>query len=133
MTRRYLLDTNIISDAMRNTRGEVARRIAEVNDNVCTSIIVVAELRYGVARKASPRLQAQLEAVLEEIEVMPFESPADERYAEIRTSLEQMGQTIGSNDYLIAAQALATDCILVTDNEREFSRVPGLTVENWLR
>lgn len=134
MSRRFLLDTNIVSDLVRNPQGAAAAKIAKVGeDAIATSIIVVAELRYGAAKKASPRLSRQLEAVLGVIETLPFEAPADERYGDLRVALERAGTPIGANDLLIAAQALALDMVLVTDNTREFKRVRGLRVENWLR
>ena len=134
MTARYLLDTNIISDVVRNAFGRTAEKIARVGEaNICTSIIVAAELRYGVAKKESARLSVQLDAILNTIEILPFEAPADAEYAALRTQLGRSGQPISANDYLIAAHALAEGCILVTDNEREFRRIPGLTIENWLR
>jgi len=131
---RYLLDTNIISDLVRNPQGKVASHIRRVGETqICTSIIVAAELRYGAAKKASPRLTAQLEAVLGVLEILPFETPADAAYGQIRTRLEQAGTPIGGNDLLIAAHAAALGCTLVTDNEAEFARVEGLLRENWLR
>ena len=131
---RYLLDTNIVSDLIRNPQGKVALRVRRAGEhNVCTSIIVAAELRYGAAKKASTQLSAQMELVLGALDVLPFESPADEVYGSIRTRLEHAGQPIGANDLLIAAHALALGCILVTDNENEFARVAGLSRENWLR
>lgn len=131
---RYLLDTNVVSDLVRNPGGVMADRIGEVGEaNVCTSIVVTAELRYGAAKRASPRLTAQLEAVLEALETLPLESPADAIYGRIRTRLEQSGRPIGGNDLLIASHALALGCTLVTDNEREFMRIEGLEWQNWLR
>jgi tRNA(fMet)-specific endonuclease VapC len=131
---RYLLDTNIVSNLVRNPQGRVADRLKVVGEqNICTSIIVAAELRYGTTKKASPRLTAQVEAVLGVIDTLPFDSPADEIYGSIRMQLELVGTPIGANDLLIAAQALALDHTLVTDNDKEFSRVDGLRVENWLR
>ena len=100
---------------------------------MATSVIVAAELRYGVAKKASARLASQLEAILAELEIIAFEAPTDAYYAETRAALEAAGTPIGGNDLLIAAHALALDMVLVTDNEREFARVPGLKIENWLR
>jgi len=130
----FLLDTNIVSQLIRDPHGQITQRIAEVGeDQVCTSIIVAAELRYGAARKGSDRLSAQLEAVLGVISVIPFDAPADVVYGDIRATLERAGKLIGANDLLIAAQALALGLVLVTDNEREFCRVSGLAVENWLR
>lgn len=131
---RYLLDTNIVSDLVRNPQGVVARHIRKVGEqNVCTSIIVAAELRYGAAKKGSPRLSTQLEAVLGALEVLPFEAPADSIYGLVRARLEQKGKLIGSNDLLIAAQVIALDCTVITNNEKEFSRVEGLAHDNWLR
>ncbi len=132
--QRYLLDTNILSNLVREPQGIVAQRIAGVGQNrVCTSIIVAAELRYGAAKRASRRLTHQLEAILDVLEVLPFASPADVAYGRLRAALERQGQLIGPKDLLIAAQAGTRGCIVVTDNEREFTRVPGLKVENWLR
>jgi len=131
---RYLLDTNIVSDLVRNPHGRVTQRIRKVGEaQVCTSIIVAAELHYGSAKKGSPRLAAQLDAVLGVLEVLPFEAPADRTYGALRARLEQGGKLIGANDLLIAAQAIALGHVLVTDNEREFARVDGLRYENWLR
>jgi len=131
---RYLLDTNIVSDLVRNPQGKVAQHIRKVGEaQVCTSIIVAAELRYGATKKGSPRLSAQLEAVLGALEVLPFETPADAAYGLLRTRLEQAGRPIGANDLLIAAQALAFGYAIVTDNEKEFAYVEDLRRENWLR
>ena len=100
---------------------------------VCTSIIVAAELRFGALKKNSPRLTAQLEAILNAIEVLPLGPPVDVVYGELRVALERGGQPIGANDMLIAAHALSLGYTVVTDNDREFSRIQNLGVENWLR
>ena len=131
---RYLLDTNIVSDLVRNPHGRVAEHIRKIGeDKVCTSIIVAAELRYGSTKKGSSRLAAQLEAVLGALEILPFEAPADRIYGLVRTKLEQTGRQIGGNDLLIASQALALGCTVVTSNEDEFSHVKNLRHENWLK
>ncbi len=131
---RYLLDTNIVSNLVRNPQGRVTSRIREVGEaQVCTSIIVASELRYGAVKRGSPRLTAQLDAVLEALEVVPFEAPADVAYGVLRARLERAGRLIGGNDLLIAAHAVALRHTIVTDNEREFARVDGLPCENWLR
>ena len=133
MTLRYLLDTNIVSDLVRNPRGLVAKRLSDAGENtVCTSIIVAAELRFGAEKSGSERLRDRVELILSAMEVLPLEAPADRRYAEIRQFLEEQGQMIGPNDLLIAAHALAANLTVVTANTREFNRVPGLSVENWL-
>ena len=130
---RYLLDTNIVSDLVRNPKGKVAQQIRTVGEaHVCTSIIVAAEVRYGATKKGSLRLTSQLDAVLRALEILAFEAPADAAYGLLRTRLEQAGRPIGANDLLIAAQALALGYTIVTDNEREFARVEDLRLENWL-
>jgi len=130
---RYLLDTNVLSDLLRNPAGRAARRLAVVGEAVvCTSIVVACELRYGAAKKSSPQLSERVETLLESLEVLPLDKDSDRRYAEIRTHLDQPGKPIGPNDLLIAAHTLALDLILVTDNAEEFARVPGLAIENWL-
>jgi tRNA(fMet)-specific endonuclease VapC len=130
---RFLLDTNIVSDLVRHPQGRVAQKIAEYGEAaISTSIVVAAELRFGAAKKASPRLTAQVESILAAIEVLPFDAPADRAYAKLRLALEQAGQPIGPNDMLIAAHALANDCVLISANVDEFTRVAGLQVVNWL-
>lgn len=131
---RYLLDTNVVSELVRHPHGPVAERVRKVGEaQVCTSIIVAAELRFGAAKRASPRLTAQLEAVLGALDVLPFESPADVTYGRLRAQLEQAGTPIGGNDLLIAAQAVTLGHTIVTDNEAEFARIAELPRENWLR
>ncbi|HJE23987.1 MAG TPA: type II toxin-antitoxin system VapC family toxin [Methylorubrum populi] len=131
---RYLLDTNILSALVRSPRGPVAERIGRVGEaRVYTSVIVAAELRYGAARKGSERLSRQIEAVLGAIPIEAWREPFDRAYAELRFGLERAGTPIGANDLLIGAQALADGSVLVTDNTREFERITGLTIENWLR
>jgi len=131
---RHLLDANILSDLVRNPQGRIAQRIAEVGeDAICTSVIVAAELRYGAAKRGSERLTAQVERVLGALTVLPFEEPADRAYGDLRVELEAAGAPIGGNDMLIAAHARAAGLAVVTDNERGFARVAGLTVVNWLR
>lgn len=130
---RYLLDTHILSDLVRHPQGRIAACIAQVGEkSVGTSMIVASELRFGAAKRNAAALTAQVEAILAAMEVFPFDVPADREYASLRLHLEQAGTPIGPNDMLIAAHALATESILFTANTNEFSRVPGLAVENWL-
>jgi tRNA(fMet)-specific endonuclease VapC len=127
------LDTNIIFDLVRNPQGRAAKRIAKVGeDNICTSIIVAAESRYGCAKSGSKRLLKAVEDLLGEIKVLPFDVPADAEYGRIRAELEGAGRPIASNDLLIAAHADATGATIVTANANEFKRIRGLKVENWL-
>lgn len=130
----FLLDTNVLSALVRDPQGAVAGHIARVGEaNVCTSIVVAAELRYGAAKRGSARLTRQLDVILTAMDIVPFESAMDQVYADVRNALEQRGRPIGGNDLIIAAQALALDAVLVTDNVKEFEQVPGLKVENWVR
>ncbi len=130
---RYLLDTSIISDLIRNPQGRVMTRSRDVGEaRVATSVVVAAELRYGVAKKGSPRLTAQAEAVLGAMEILPFEEPADRTCGALRARLEQKGHVIGGNDRLIAAQAISLGFTLVTANVPEFAKLKDLRCENWL-
>jgi len=130
---RYLLDTNMVSDLARHPDGRVVRRIAAVGvERIGISIIVACELRFGVIKSGSQRLTRHVNLVLEQVAILPLEPPVEEHYADIRNTLERAGTPIGPNDLLIAAHARALGLMLVTDNVREFSRVPGLRVENWL-
>ena len=133
MTLAYLLDTNIVSSLMRNPSGPIAQKIEEVGGrSIGISVIVAAELRYGCAKKGSKRLLKAVEDLLGEIEVLPFDAPADAEYGGIRAELEAAGRPIGGNDLLIAAQAYAAGATIVTANAGEFERIRGLNVENWL-
>ena len=133
MTYLYLLDTNIISELIKNPRGVIFSKIQEVGeDKVCTSIIVACESRFGAKKKNSPKLIEKLEIILNSIEILPLIHPVEQYYAEIRTDLEQQGTPIGGNDLLIAAHALTLNLTVITANVREFARVPNLKVENWL-
>ena len=132
---RYLLDTNVLSDLVREPEGKVGRKIEELGGAraVYTSVIVSAEIRFGIAKKRSVRLATQLELIFGELDVVAFEPPADRLYADLRAALEREGTPIGANDLWIAAQALHDESVLVTDNVKEFGRVPKLRIENWLR
>ncbi len=131
---RYLLDTNVVSDLVRRPQGPVAQRIRQTGEGrVCTSIIVASELRFGAEKKGSARLTEQVEAVLGVMDVLPLKAPANAVYGALRARLERLGQPIGGNDLLIAAQTVALGYTLVSDNEREFTRIAELSVENWLR
>jgi tRNA(fMet)-specific endonuclease VapC len=128
-----MLDTNILSDLIRNPQGKAAKRIAKIGgDSICTSVVVAAELRYGCRRSGSARLLKAVDDVLGEIDVLPLDVPADAEYGALRAELEAAGKPIGGNDMLIAAHARATGSTLVTRNTDEFSRVRDLNVENWL-
>lgn len=129
----FLLDTDAIPNLMQFPSGPVARAIAARRDaGIVTSLIVAAELRYGAARKASPRLQSAVEAILKLVPVVSPEPPFDVVYGDLRARLEMSGVVLAPHDLLIAAHALTLEATLVTDDQ-VFSRVPGLSVENWER
>ena len=129
----YLLDTNIVSDLIRNPQGPVRGHIASAGvDHVCTSAIVACEIRFGVRKRGSPRLARQAEAVLGALDVLPLTADSSDAYARVRLALEKAGMPIGPNDLLIAAHTLSLGMTLVTANVAEFRRVPKLAVVNWL-
>lgn len=130
----WMLDTNALSELIRNPGGPLAQRLAgEPPDAVCTSIVVACELRFGARRKGSAALTQRVEQLLAALAVLPFDEPADSHYADIRAALERAGTPIGSHDLFIAAHARSRGLTLVTHNLREFERVPGLKVAHWLR
>ncbi|MES2944529.1 MAG: PIN domain-containing protein [Pseudomonadota bacterium] len=132
----YLLDTNILSDMMRNPEGLAAQHFSEALKNkpsarLCTSVVVQCELLFGIRRRTHPRWVTHYERVLESVDVLPLEPDMCVHYAALRSVLESAGTPIGGNDALIAAHALAINATLVSA-DNEFLRVPGLQVENWL-
>jgi tRNA(fMet)-specific endonuclease VapC len=127
-----MLDTNALSELVRNPHGPLARKLTTLDpDAVCTSIVAACELRFGARRKGSAPLTQRVEQLLQVLTVLPLDTPADEHYADIRASLERSGTPIGSHDLFIAAHARSRGMTLLTRNLREFQHVPGLTVEDW--
>ena len=133
MAAVYLLDTNIISEALRNPFGPLQNRVANFDEGlIATSAIVASEMRYGARKKGSARLIERVEDILVRVEVLPYDELASHHFADIRAGLEKQGRQIGWGDYFIAAHARSLNLTLVTDNIREFSRVGGLKIENWI-
>lgn len=131
---KYLLDTNILSELIKQPKGYTAQKIASLKNaaSCCTSVIVACELRYGALKKGSPALTAKVNQLLEAIEILPLGQDVEAYYARHRVALELAGTPIGSNDLLIASQASALGLTIITGNVKEFSRIPDLAVENWL-
>lgn len=130
---RYLLDTNIISALARAPQGPIAAIMHEKMPAMFyTSIVVAAEIEFGLAKGVSDRLRRQVLMILTRLEILPLGEPVHQHYGQIRSHLMRLGQPIGPNDLFIAAHARALDLVLVTDNVREFQRVPDLRLENWL-
>lgn len=129
---RRTLDTNICSYILRRHPASMIERFAELDrGQLWLSAIVAAELRFGAAKLASTRFSAAVEAWLAGFEVRPWPLEATSHYASIRATLERTGKAIGGMGLLIAAHAMAEDSVVVTNNAREFLRVPGLAVEEW--
>ena len=129
---RYLLDTNMCIYLMKNQPEEIARRFAQcyVGDVVMSSI-TYAELAYGVAVSANPkREKINLASLIEDIQVIPFDSAAGEAYGPIRLATREAKKD--ALDKLIAAHAVSLNAIVVTNNTKDFAKYPGLVIENWI-
>lgn len=130
----YLLDTNIVSALVKRPPGELRQRMESLDRGTCcTSIVVASELQYGICKKGSSKLARRVQSVLKALDILSLEPPAHRHYGEIRAALERIGRPIGHNALFIAAHARSLGLTMVTDNVREFDRVPDLKVENWLR
>lgn len=129
---RRTLDTNICSYILRRHPAEMIERFAVLDKSTLwLSAIVAAELRFGAAKLGSPRFASAVEAWLVGFDVQAWPLQATHHYAHIRNSLERIGKPVGGMDLMIAAHALAEDSVVITNNSREFHRVPGLAVEEW--
>jgi tRNA(fMet)-specific endonuclease VapC len=130
---KYFLDTNICIHIINNHPPTIIAKFAQFEPyEIGISAIVVSELQYGVAKSSQlERNQQRLDAFLTPFQVLPYDEAAAQVYGTIRATLERTGQLIGREDLLIAAHALSNDLTLITNNEREFLRVPKLKVENW--
>lgn len=131
---KYMLDTNICIYAMKNKPEKVLQRLKnEINEGVCISSITLAELKYGMKHSSNPAKNEQaLLRFLVPLSVLPFGAAAASEYGEIRTFLQKQGTPIGSLNMLIAGHAKAEEITLVTNNVREFEKVPLLELENWV-
>ncbi len=131
---KYLLDTNICIYAIKHRPPSVLKKLMSLNaDDVAIASITNAELVYGAYK--SQKVEQNLEAIslfLSPFTILDFGGSAVKSYGQIRSTLEKQGEIIGANDLIIAAQAMAQNYILVTNNEKEFSRINGLIVENWV-
>lgn len=132
---KYLLDTNICVLLKSKRHPQLEARIRKTRKrDVAVSAVTEAELKYGAYKSADPaRNMTAVDALLATIAILPFESSAADAYGQIRAALEKSGQIIGPYDLMIAAQAIAQRLTVVTNNTREFSRVPGLAVEDWTK
>lgn len=135
MSVRFLLDTNIcIYIAKHNPLAVRERFVRHSANELAMSVITLGELRHGAEKSNSPKKAfATIERLVGAIQVMPLDDEVSHMYGKIRAKLELAGQPIGNNDLWIAAHAKAAGWTLVTNNEREFVRVPGLKIENWTK
>lgn len=130
---RYLLDTDTCVELIRGRNRRVLRRLRQCRiGEVGISCITLAELQYGVCKSADPeRNHIALAEFCAPLEILPFDDDAANSYGRVRRALEKVGTPIGPLDTLIAAHGLSVDAVVVTNNEREFRRVDGLSIENW--
>jgi len=130
----YMLDTNICIYIIKQKPANVITRFRQLPIlSLAISSITLSELEYGVMKSSKPdQNQLALSQFLAPLEILPYEDNAAQNYGKLRAFLEKQGTPIGSLDMLIAAHALSINCTLVTNNEKEFSRVPDLHIENWI-
>ena len=131
---KYMLDTNIVIYLIKKQPESVLQKLQEYDpSDFCISSITLAEMEYGIAKSTSPeKNQAALSAFLSNIDILPFDDRAAVEYGDIRASLEKKGTPIGPNDMLIAAHARSLGLTIVTNNVKEFRRVNGLMLDNWV-
>ena len=131
---RFMLDTNVCIYMIKGKPPQVLSRLKDFSlGDVSVSCITVSELEYGVAKSSKPQQNRDaLDAFLAPLEILPFNGEATHRYGQIRAYLEKEGKLIGGMDMLIAAHALSASITLVTNNTKEFGRIPELRLENWL-
>lgn len=130
----YLLDTNILSDVAHDPTGPVARKLDEIDpDSIVSSVVVAAEVWFGVENNPSYRSRARTESFMETVRVLGMGPEVARVYGRMRAEMQKSGRSLGPNDMLIAAHALSLDATLVTDDAKAFAQVPGLRIENWLR
>ncbi len=132
MSIRYLLDTNIVSYHIRRSSPALLRRLhATSSAHVALSVVTEMELRYGLARNPALRIAPLVESFLSGIAILPLESSVAKKYASVRHTLVSKGAAVGPLDLMIAAHALAMGIVLITNNTREFNRIPDLRCEDW--
>ena len=129
----YLLDTNICIYIINEQPAQVLQRLIQAGrESLAISTVTVAELAFGVAKSTRPDSRAKLENFLSKFPILDWDEDAAWVYGNVRKALEAKGQRIGERDLLLACQALAIDATMVTNNTREFERIEGLKLENWV-
>ena len=129
---KYMLDTNIVIYTIKNRPAQVRAAFKQHDNQMCISAVTLGELIYGAERSSQPeRNLADIEGMVARLEVVPFEAHASVHFGQLRAELYRAGKPIGPYDMMIAGHARALGLILVTNNMKEFERVPGLRIENW--
>ena len=129
---RYMLDTDIASYVIRRRPESLLSRFSDHADELCISVITEAELLYGVEKKSSKAIAKAVDQFLMRLTVLNWNRTAARMYAKFRTKLEVTGTPIGNMDLMIAAHAAAANLVVVTNNERHFSKISGLEFESWV-
>ena len=130
---RYMLDTNICIYVIRNRPAGLRERFDELGEQLCISTITLGELYFGAEKSARPAQNRKtVEEFVARLDILPLSADAAAHYGQIRAGLERAGRPVGLHDMLIGAHARSEGLILVTNNRREFDRIPGLSVENWV-
>jgi tRNA(fMet)-specific endonuclease VapC len=130
---RYMLDTNICIYVIRNRPGGLRERFEQLSEQLCISTITLGELYFGAEKSARPPQNLKtVEEFVARLDVLPLSADAAAHYGQIRAGLERAGRPVGLHDMLIGAHARSEGLILVTNNRREFDRIPGLSLENWV-
>ncbi len=132
---KFLLDTNICIYIIKRKPPNVIKRFNQINiSQIGISSITLSELLYGVSKSSKPEQnQIALTQFIAPLEVLPYSDETAHHYGPLRAYLEKQGTPIGSLDMLIAAHALSINCTLITNNEKEFSRIPNLKINNWAK
>lgn len=129
---KYMLDTNIVIYTIKNRPEQVRQAFKQHENQMCISAVTLGELIYGAERSGQPeRNLADIEGMIARLDVAPFEAHAAEHFGQLRAELYRAGNPIGPYDMMIAGHARAIGLILITNNVKEFARVPGLRVQNW--
>ena len=130
---RYMLDANICIYVIKNRPAELRQRFNELADQLCISSVVLGELIYGAEKSARPAANLRVvEDFAARLEVLPFDARAAAQFGQVRAELERLGRPIGSYDMMIGGHARSAGLVLVTNNTREFERIAGLRLENWV-
>ena len=130
---KYMLDTNIVIYTMKNKSDSVRERFKKHHGRMCISSIIYMELVYGAERSSNPdRNLTSLKGFVARMDVLPLDDSAAAHSGQISAELARLGMPIGPYDQLIAGHARSQGLVLVTNNEKEFARVPGLRTENWV-